>query len=311
MVRKWRRSRPTAGRRGLWGRVAFAGLPLLALALVVLPAAVTERLRLWVSPILAPFHHQTGMWTLDLGEKPGGVTADGQPADLREQLLTSQQAVAELIALLDESDRQVHELSGLRAELEGLPCRLTPARIIPPEVAGGPATAQLSKGASKGVRKPGTVISSYIDRGRREAIERGDPVLLAAGLVGVVDEVAPLTSTIRLVTDPRLSLMVQVIVIRDGQRRAGPEGVARGTGDGASITVEGIPLGTDVAPGDFIVTSPSPESTLPPYLVVGRVVKCDVKQTDLFRTLVVEPRVTLAGVHEVYVLSPETSEGRR
>jgi hypothetical protein len=54
-----------------------------------------------------------------------------------------------------------------------------------------------------------------------------------------------------------------------------------------------------------VVTSPSRESSLPPYLVVGRIVRCDVKPAALFRSLVVEPRVSPAEAHEVYVLSPE------
>jgi cell shape-determining protein MreC len=53
------------------------------------------------------------------------------------------------------------------------------------------------------------------------------------------------------------------------------------------------------------VTSASPESLLPPYLIVGRVAQCDLKPAALFHTLVVEPRASAADAREVYVLAPE------
>jgi cell shape-determining protein MreC len=152
------------------------------------------------------------------------------------------------------------------------------------------------------------LIRRDLDRGAREALSRGEPVLTAAGLVGVVDQVGPVTSTVRLLTDPRTSLMVQIITRRDGQWRPGPEGVCRGSGDGATLTVEGISRTSDVAPGDFIVTSPSPEAALPPYLVVGRVARCHLKPAALFYDLVVEPRVAAAEAGNVYVLSRPADE---
>ena len=102
--------------------------------------------------------------------------------------------------------------------------------------------------------------------------------------------------------------MVQIVTRRDGQWRPGPEGVARGAGDGATLSVEGIPRTSDVKPGDFVVTSSSSESALPAYLIVGRVVRCDLKTTDLFYSLVAEPRVPQAETRDVYVLSPELHE---
>jgi rod shape-determining protein MreC len=177
---------------------------------------------------------------------------------------------------------------------------------VPPEVAGGQATARLSDGADKGIRRTGAVIARRIDRGAREALQRGEPVLTAAGLVGIVEEVGPVTSTVRLVTDPRTNIMVQIISPRGGKWLAGPEGLACGTPDGSAIRVTRVDRNADVAVGDFVVTSPSPESSLPPYLVLGRVVKCDLKAAALSYELTIEPRVSPAEIREVYVMSPET-----
>jgi hypothetical protein len=290
----------------LWSRVAFAAFPLIALALVVLPRTITEPLRLWAHPILSPLQNLAPDGTLNMGGegRTAGFSAEIPEGDLRDEVVA-------LTATLDQADRQVKELSQIRKELAGLPCRLTPANFIPPEMPGGQAVGRLSGGTAKGIRKTGVVISRRLNRGTREAIEHGNPVILVAGLVGVVDDVGPMTSTVRLITDPRLSIMVQVITCRGGQWRAGPEGVAHGGDDGQTVTVQGVPRASDIEIGDYVVTSPAPESTVPPYLIVGRVKDCDLKAAALFRTLTVQPRVPLADVREVYVLSPEGAGDKR
>jgi hypothetical protein len=310
MTIKLRRSRLSAGRRGLWQRVAFAALPLAALAMILLPQQQVNRIRVWLSPAFSPFHPE-GVLDLSGSFGPTAASAGNDEGDLRAQVLTYQNALAEMAATLDQSDRRVRELSQIRKGLAGLPCRLTPARFMAPEIAGGRAVGRLDGGTEKAIRKSGAVIIRSIDRGTREAIEHGNPVLLASGLVGIVDEVGPLVSTVRLTTDPGIHIMVQVVTLRNGQWRAGPEGVAIGSEDGRSLIVQGMARSSDVQNGDFIVTSTSPESSLPPYLVVGRVTLSEVKPTELFSTIVVAPRVPAAEVRDVYVLSPEPGESKR
>jgi len=287
----------------------MAILPLVALGLILLPQSLSDHLRVWAGPVFSPLQDLTQGWALDLAEQirnPGASAADSAGPPPHEQIKTLENALAEATALLAQYDRQVKQLARLRQDLGNLPCRLTHARLLAPEMPGGQAAARLAEGADKGVRKGGAVVSARLDLGAREALERGDPVLTAAGLVGVVDEVGPVTSTVRLVTDSRTSLMVQVITCRNGQWRAGPEGISRGAENGTTLTVQGIPRDSDVVPGDFVVTSPSREAALPPYLILGRVVRCELKPAALFYTLTVEPRVSPAEAREVYILSPDT-----
>ena len=285
----------------------MAALPVVAVALILLPQSFSDRTRVWAAPLFVPLQNLTQGWTLDIAEQ---IRHDipARPADetgLQGQVDCLENALAEAAVRLGEYDRRLHDLAQIRKALDGLPCRLVPGRFLGPEVGGGRAGGLLTEGSRSGVSRGGAVISRHLNRGAREAIERGEPVLTAAGLVGVVDEVGPLTSTVRLLTDPRTHLMVQIVTRRDGHWRPGPEGVARGAGDGATLSVEGIPRTSDVKPGDFVVTSPSPEAALPAYLIVGRVVRCDLKTTDLFYSLVAEPRVPPAETRDVYVLSPE------
>jgi len=288
----------------------MAALPVVAVALILLPQSFSDRARVWAGPLFVPLQNLTQGWTLDIAEQ---IRHDipARPADetgLQGQVDALENALAEATARLGEYDRRLHNLAQIRKALDGLPCRLVPGRFLAPEVGGGRAGGLLTEGSRSGVSRGGAVISRHLNRGAREAIERGEPVLTAAGLVGVVDEVGPLTSTVRLLTDPRTSLMVQIVTRRNDQWRPGPLVVANGAGDGATLEIEGVPRDTDVKPGDFIVTSPSAEASLPPYLIVGRVVRCDLKPAALFYSLVVEPRVPPAEVRNVYVLSPELHE---
>jgi cell shape-determining protein MreC len=282
-------------------------LPLLALAMVFLPPSITDRVRVWAGPVFAPLQNVTEDWSLDLADRlrHGDASAPDAETQREDRVASLQNALAQAAAVLGEYDRQVRDLAKIRDGLDGFPCRVIPARLLSPEVPGGHAGARLGEGADKGIRRNAAVVAGQIDRGGREALQRGEPILTAAGLVGIVDEVGPLTSTVRLITDPRATMMVQVITHRNGQWRAGPEGMARGTADGTAVLVTGIQRTSDVAPGDFVVTSPPRESNLPSYLIVGRVVRCNQKPAAVFIDLLVEPRVRLSDARQVYVLSPD------
>jgi len=303
-------SRKSARRAGghAWRRVVLLALPLVTGGLLLVPPSLANRVRAWTGPVFSPFSPAAEGWSLDLAQRLRTPSSPGQEElqRLGAHVTSLENALAEATALLAEYERRVRDLAHMRQGLDGLPCRLIPARLLAPEVAGGQAGARLDGGTEKGIARRGAVLTrAAINRGAREALERGEPLLVAAGLLGIVDEVGPYMSTVRLVTDPRTHLMVQTIALRDGQWRAGPEGVAGGSGDGRTIVVRGISRTADVRAGDFVVTSPSPESPLPPYLIVGRIARCDLRTASLFHDIEAEPRAVPSEVREVYVLSPE------
>ena len=295
-------------------RIVMASLLVAAGALLFLPASVTGRVRVWAAPVFSPFQNLTEGWVLDLAQqireprrRGGGPTVEEDMAALVARIEALQDALAQAGARLGEYERRLKDLSQIRQGLDGLPCRLIPARLIAPEVAGGRAGALLAEGTGSGVRKGSAVIARGIDRGAALGLERGDAILTAAGLVGIVDEVGPLTSTVRLITDPQTRLMVQVVMRRDEKWRAGPTGLANGTEDGTAMCLIGIPRTADVAVGDFVVTNPSPESPLPAYLIVGRIVRCERKPAAPFYNIQIEPRVAPSEAFEVFVLAPAES----
>jgi len=283
-------------------------LPLLALILMRLPSSAAEQMRLLASPVLSPLSGVTGGWSLDVSA--GNGTDRVRPADgdelsrLRRDVRTLENALAESAVRLGAYDRRVRDLARIRGGLDGLPVRVVPGRFVPVDVAGEWMGGRLDRGTTDGIRKGGAVVQRILDRGAREAIERGEPVLTAAGLVGIVDEVGSRTSVVRLLTHPKSALMVQIVTRRGGVWVAGPTGSACGNGDGRTLGILGIGKGADVQVGDFVVTSASPESPLPPYLIVGRVTRCELKPAALFFEIEVEPRVAPDEADDVYVLSP-------
>jgi cell shape-determining protein MreC len=287
----------------------MAGLLLVAAGLLFLPPVATEKVRLLAGPVFAPLQDVTGGWALDLaqeirqGSRPG-PDLQREVARLVAEAASLQDALAQSAARLDEYERRLRDLAQVRDGLASLPCRLIPARLIAPEVAGGRAGARLVGGAESGVQKGQAVVRRYVTGGAEAGVSRGDPVLTSAGLVGIVDEVGPLTSAVRLLTDPRSGLMIQIVTRREEKWLAGPTGVARGSEDGTALRVEGVPRTADVRVGDFVVTSPSPESPVPAYLIVGRIADCRLKPAGLFFEITVEPRVAPAEAGEVFVVAP-------
>lgn len=101
-----------------------------------------------------------------------------------------------------------------------------------------------------------------INRGLRDGVYLGQPVLDAFGLVGQVVEVAPFNSWVLLVTDPQHATPVQI-------NRNGVRAVLSGTqGTLHEMELRNIPNTLDVRPGDLLVSSGLGQ-TFPPGYPVG------------------------------------------
>jgi len=299
--------RPTLGREAR-RRIVIGAILFASVLLLLMPPSVTRGIRLYAGPVFYPLQGVTEGLLMDIGQSSPSAGGPGlAPAEwsrVRQENTDLEEALAKATAVIDQYDKRVRDLALIREGLDGLPCRLIPASVLPVRSVGGRAVAHLAEGSERGVAAGGVVVMRDIDRGTREQVEKGQPVLAAMGLVGIVDDVGPRMSTVRLVTDPRTRLMVQVIMRRGEAWRAGPTAVAEGTPDGAGLRLKGISRGTDIAAGDYVVTSPSAQSPVPPYLVVGRIDRCDLPRAAVFLDVSVKPRVAPSEVDRVYVLAP-------
>lgn len=87
-----------------------------------------------------------------------------------------------------------------------------------------------------------------INRGRRDGLVPGQPVVDARGLVGQIDEVFLHTARVILLTDPDHALPVRV-------QRTGLRTIAYGSGLNAEMRLNDLPMNVDLEPGDVVLTS--------------------------------------------------------
>jgi len=87
-----------------------------------------------------------------------------------------------------------------------------------------------------------------IDKGYSDDVFAGQPVLDATGIIGQVNHVSPLSSTVILLTDPDHALPVQVI-------RNGLRGVLMGSGPSNRLSLAYVPNSADIQVGDKLVSS--------------------------------------------------------
>jgi rod shape-determining protein MreC len=145
---------------------------------------------------------------------------------LRGELLVAQQELQLLESLASENSRLL-ELSDATQVIEG---EVMPAEII--NIAPDPYSKRV-----------------LINKGARDGVFAGQPLLDANGLMGQVDEVLPLTSWILLITDPHHVTPIEV-------NRNGERALARGSRTTAmELELEFVPQTQDILAGDLLVSS--------------------------------------------------------
>src|SRR5690606_41683513 len=87
-----------------------------------------------------------------------------------------------------------------------------------------------------------------IDKGSRDGVFLGQPVLDARGLMGQVVEVMPYSSRVLLITDSNHNVPVQV-------NRNGLRVIASGTGNPDSLELRHVADTADIKEGDLLVSS--------------------------------------------------------
>ena len=124
-----------------------------------------------------------------------------------------------------------------------------------------------------------------IDKGTRDEIKAGQPVVDEKGLLGQVTRVYPWLSEVTLITDK--SHFVPVQNLRNGLRA-----VLSGTGQDGVLALRFVPVNADHRNGDELVTS-GIDGVYPPGLPVARVSRVERSATQLFAQITCAP---LAGV---------------
>jgi rod shape-determining protein MreC len=137
----------------------------------------------------------------------------------------------------------------------------------------------------------------FVDRGSRQGVALGAPVVNPAGVLGQVTRVYAFTSEVTLLTDKDAA--IPVLNPRTQQRGAAFGGGA----GGGTMELRFTSANADIRPGDALVTS-GLDGVYPPGLAVATVASVDRRAESGFARVVLAPAAPSDGVRHVLVLEP-------
>ena len=135
--------------------------------------------------------------------------------------------------------------------------------------------------------------SVVIDRGSKDGITLGMPVVSSAGVVGRVSEVASSASRVILLTDPQFSVAASVQESRES-------GLISGTLQGF-CRLRYVAAEADVKVGDKVITS-KVSTSFPEGLLIGDIIGVRSNPESPTAEYVVRPAVYLSQLEEVLVI---------
>jgi len=138
-----------------------------------------------------------------------------------------------------------------------------------------------------------------INKGQREGVYDGQPIVDANGVMGQIVHVGPFSSTVLLLTDPAHAIPVQI-------NRNGLRSVAVGTGQSHILQLEHLSNNVDIREGDLMVSS-GLGSRFPSGYPVGVVHNISRAPGEPFAKVTIIPSAQLEKNREVLLVWPETS----
>lgn len=140
-----------------------------------------------------------------------------------------------------------------------------------------------------------------INKGQRDGVYDGQPVVDAGGIIGQVVHVGPFSSNVLLITDPSHALPVQV-------NRNGLRAIAVGTGQDTDLELEHLPTNADIREGDLIVSS-GLGRRFPRGYPVGTVASIKLEPGEPFAKVDVTPSSRPGQSREVLLVWPHEAVG--
>lgn len=136
-----------------------------------------------------------------------------------------------------------------------------------------------------------------LDKGSRNGIYVGQPVLDAKGIMGQVIDVGIMTSTVLLVSDAKCAVPVR-------NDRTGEHAILVGTNNLSHLSLINLPKTSSIAVGDLLVTS-GLGRRYPEGYPVGRVIQVNNTSGDDFIKVSVSPIALLNRSRLVLLIWPE------
>jgi rod shape-determining protein MreC len=271
------RSPPPVFKQGPSANARLAFFALLAVALLVIDArtGALDALRQGIGTVLYPLQR-----TLLVPRDALSIGSDyvGEVARLREENAELRRLEAANARTLLHAEQLAHENRQLRETLGAR--ERTAVRSVVAEV--------LYETRDPFTRK------AVLDKGLQQGVVLGQPVIDARGVVGQITRVFPLSSEATQLTDPTMSVPVQV-------QRTGQRAIAFGTASADRMELRFTSVNADMKEGDQLVTS-GLDSVYPPGMPVGRIAVVERGRTGNFARVVIDPASGLDRSRMVLVL---------
>jgi len=136
-----------------------------------------------------------------------------------------------------------------------------------------------------------------IDKGSKDGIHPGEPVIDDVGVIGQVTRVYLLMSEVTLLSDKDQAIPLQIL-------RNGLRAVAFGGAEGGMLDLRFMAANADIRNGDVLVTS-GIDGTYPPGLPVATVARIERDSAYAFARITLEPTAGTDRYRQVLVLSSE------
>ena len=133
----------------------------------------------------------------------------------------------------------------------------------------------------------------YINKGRKDGLVRGMPVLLPSGVVGRLEKTSGHYSQVVLLNDPGFAVDCL-------SQRSRVRGVLTGIPGEGNCQLKYIARTEDIRAGDIIITS-GLDQVYPKGLILGRVLRVDSKVKGIFLFVEVVPECKTSQIEEVLV----------
>jgi len=137
-----------------------------------------------------------------------------------------------------------------------------------------------------------------VDKGYRQGVKQGMPVVTSQGLVGSIYTVAPNSSQVMLLTDPRRGVSALVQRSRD----PGVVGTVEGFGGRQGyLIMRNLPQEANIQLGDTIISS-GLGPLFPKGLVLGFVLEVGDDEYGLLRYALLQPAVNFSRLEELFIV---------
>ncbi len=139
-----------------------------------------------------------------------------------------------------------------------------------------------------------------LDKGKRDGVYTGQPVLDAKGVMGQVIDVGPMTSTVLLISDSKSAVPVR-------NNRTGERAILVGTNSMEQLSLINLPKTSSIKAGDVLVTSELGRR-YPEGYPVGRVLDVKSLPGDDFVKVIVSPIALLNKNRLVLLIWPDLEQ---